>query len=393
MKVAIVGCGYIADYYAATRAAHPDVEWAIAWDRDQTRLDAIARRWNVRAARSLEEICDSRDVDIVLNLTNPRSHYDITAQCIRAGKHVYSEKPLGMTAAQSIQLADLADSRGVKLSSAPCSLLAESAQTLWHAIRSGAIGKVRLVYGNFEDGMIAPHRAPWTWQNVAGVPWPARDEFETGCTYEHAGYLLTWLAAFFGPARSVTSFSSVQIQDKGLELDDTAPDFSSGCLQYDDGIVARLTFGLVAPRDKSLTIVGDKGVLFVGHVRDDAFPVAVRYAELSGWRGLLNSRLGFIDRFMSARVNWPGTDVLFQRQYPFSREPQGPYAAREKRVDFLRGASELVDAIREDRESRLSARLAAHVVELTERLQWPARFSSSGVTTSFPAIEPMPWAR
>lgn len=393
MKVGVIGCGYIADYYAATRAAHPNVEWTMAWDRDVARLDASARRWNVRAARSLDEICESRDVDIILNLTNPRSHFAITKRGLEAGKHVYSEKPIGMTAGESIALADFAHANGLHVSSAPCSLLAETAQTLWHAIRNGAIGNVRLVYGNFEDGMIAPNRAPWTWKNDAGVPWPARDEFEIGCTYEHAGYLLSWLGAFFGPARSVTAFSSLQIHDKGLPVDAAAPDFSVGCVQYDEGIVARLTFGLVAPRDKSLTVVGDRGVLFVGHLRDDACPVFVRSTQLSGWRGVLNARLGVIERFMSQRVNWPGTDVLFQRRYPFCCEPRRHHASREKRVDFLRGPAELVAAITEQREPRLSARFGAHIVELTERLQWPARFSSTCVKSTFAPIEPMPWAR
>ena len=393
MKCAVIGCGYIADHYAATRSAHPQVEWTQAWDQDASRLESSARRWNVRAARGLHEICDSPDVDVVLNLTNPRSHYEITRRCLEAGKHVYSEKPLGMTTAESIELACLAEKKRVHLAGAPCSLLAETAQTMWHAIRHGAIGRVRLVYGNFEDGMIAPHKSPWTWKNAAGVPWPARDEFEIGCAYEHAGYLLTWLGAFFGPARTVTSFSSCLIPDKGIEVTRPAPDFTVGALEYDDGIVARLTFGLVAPRDKSLMIVGDEGVLFVGDVRNDGSPVYVRHNVLKKWQGVLWSRLGPLDRFVSPRLAWPGSDVLFQRRYPFCRAPHDHHASREKPVDFLRGPAELIDAIGEQRVTRLSGRFAAHVLELTERLQWPGRFASTRVETSFPPIEPMPWAR
>jgi len=393
MKVAIVGCGYIAEYYEATRGAHPEIEWTLAFDHDASRLQQSARRWNVRAARSLDEICASPDIDVVLNLTNPRSHYDVTKRCLEAGKHVYTEKPLGMTTAQSVDLACFAEKQRVTLASAPCSLLAETAQTLWHAIRNDAIGKVRLVYGNFEDGMIAPQKAPWNWKNRAGVAWPARDEFEIGCTYEHAGYLLTWLGAFFGPARSVTAFSSCQIPDKGIAVTAAAPDFTVGTLEYDDGVVARLTFGLVAPRDKSLMIIGDEGVLFAADVRNDACPVYVRHATLPRWQAVLWSRLGPIDRFLSARMAWPGSDVLFQRRYPFCRPPSGHRVSRDKPVDFLRGPAELIEAISEGRDSRLSGRFAAHIVELTERLQWPARFASTRVDTSFAPIAPMPWAQ
>jgi hypothetical protein len=153
-----------------------------------------------------------------------------------------------------------------------------------------------------------------------------------------------------------------------------------------------LTFGLVAPRDKSLTIVGDKGVLFVGNVRNDGSPVYVRHAELSRWQAVLWSRHGALDRFLTPRIQWPSSDLLFQRRYPFCREPRAHHAGVDKPVDFLRGPDELIDAIREQRECRLSGRFAAHVVELTERLQWPDRFASTRVDTTFPPIAPMPWA-
>src|SRR3954451_14069713 len=115
--------------------------------------------------------------------------------------------------------------------------------------------------------MIAPHMTPWGWLNDFGVPWPAKDEFEVGCTYEHAGYLLTWLAAFFGPALSVTAFASCLVPEKGIMVESMAPDLTVGCLEFAGGVVARLTCSLVAPKDKSLTIVGDDGLLHVADVR------------------------------------------------------------------------------------------------------------------------------
>ena len=124
--------------------------------------------------------------------------------------------------------------------------------------------------------MIAPKLAPWQWKNTAGTAWPAKDEFEVGCTYEHAGYILTWLAAFFGPALKVSSFAACLIPDKGITVDAMAPDFTVGCVEYGDGIVARVTCSLVAPKDKSLTIIGDDGVLQVANLRNDVCPVYIR---------------------------------------------------------------------------------------------------------------------
>jgi predicted dehydrogenase len=138
------------------------------------------------------------------------------------------------------------------------------------------IGRVRLVYANFDDGMIAPKLSPWSWRNESGVPWPAKDEFEVGCTYEHAGYILTWLAAFFGPALNVTSFASCLLSDKGIAVDSMAPGLTVGCIEYANNVVARVTCSLIAPKDKSLTIIGDHGVLCVPDVRNDICPVYVR---------------------------------------------------------------------------------------------------------------------
>ena len=89
------------------------------------------------------------------------------------------------------------------------------------------MGVTRLVYAEMDDGMV--HRMPYRkWVTEYGVGWPYRDEFETGCTVEHAGYVLTWLAAVFGPARTVTAFSSCLVPNKIADESEpiTTPDFS-----------------------------------------------------------------------------------------------------------------------------------------------------------------------
>ena len=105
-----------------------------------------------------------------------------------------------------------------------------------------------------------------TWLSASGNPWPAKDEFEVGCTLEHAGYYVTWLVAMFGPVESVTSFASCQIVDKGLDValdpPDT-PDLTVGCLRFASGMVARLTCSIVAPHDHALRVFGEEGTLAV----------------------------------------------------------------------------------------------------------------------------------
>jgi predicted dehydrogenase len=387
MNIAVIGCGYVAEFYAKTLGNYPQLKLIGAYDRDDRNLQTFCDRWSAQRYDKFAQLLEDRSVELVLNLTNPRSHHEVSKQCIEAGKHVYSEKPLAMNAAAARDLVDLAKRKGVYLASAPCSMLGETAQTVWAAIREGAIGRVRLVYANFDDGMIAPKLSPWSWSNESGVPWPAKDEFEVGCTYEHAGYILTWLAAFFGPAKKVTSFAACLIRNKGIAVDSMAPDFTVGCIEYSDSVVARVTCSVVAPEDKSLTIVGDDGILSVGNVRNDACPVYVRSVPARGWDAAIERRVKEWRRFIPGC----GNEWRIWRRYPLVRKSPPRFVGGDKPVDFCRGPAELADAVREKRRCRLSAELGWHISELIERLQYPDRFTDkSELASTFDPIPTLP---
>ncbi len=389
MNFAIIGTGYVADMYPVTLCNHPELKLTGAWDINENNLDAFLKRWPVKKYASLEALLADDSVDLVLNLTNPRSHVEITRRCLESGKHVYSEKPMGMTLTEARALAALAAAKNLLLASAPCSVLSTTAQTMWKAVRENVIGKVRLVYANFDDGMIAPRQQPWLWKSASGVAWPAKDEFEIGCTYEHAGYVLTWLAAMFGPAKRVTSFASCQIPDKGIAVEQMAPDFTVGCIEFADCVVARVTCGLVAPHDKSLTIIGDQGELFVGNVRNDDGPVLHRRVQLTRLQSAITRRMPWLMRWLESRFSIRETD-LFQRRLPPVRQITEILVGPGKPVDFLRGPAEMSAAIREKRPCRLLADFGVHIVELVEALQHPERFGGcKQMTTAFTPMAPL----
>jgi predicted dehydrogenase len=176
MRIAFVGCGYVADYYIATLPGHPDLELIGVTDRDPAALSRFTGFYKVRGYGSLDLLLEDDRVELVVNLTNPRSHFEVSKACLEAGKHVYSEKPLAMELAQATALVELAAARGVRLSSAPCSLLGETAQAMWKALRERQVGTARLVYAEMDDGMVF-RMAYRRWLSASGAPWPARDEF------------------------------------------------------------------------------------------------------------------------------------------------------------------------------------------------------------------------
>lgn len=392
MKIAVVGCGYVADFYFHGISAHPDLVVAGAYDRNAERLTAFCNYYNVRKCNSIEELLALKDVGLVLNLTNPREHLAISTAILEAGKHVYTEKPLAMTGEEARQLVELATTKGLRIGCAPCSVLNDTAQTTLSALRKDIIGQVRVVYANFDDGMIAPKKKPWQWRSASQAPWPAKDEFEVGCTYEHAGYFLTWLAAMFGPATSVTAYSACLIPDKGISVEDMAPDFSVGCIEYDNGIVARVTCGLVAPEDKTLTIVGDHGVIYVPDLRNDKLGVWVKRDPDIGRSAIDKLQLKLRANLTTAvhRLHLPLAPHAFYQKYPLVNVGKYAAAGKRKPVSFLRGVQDMVDALESGQPHYLSAELGLHIVEIIETLEYPERFNfRRTITSRFPPIEPL----
>jgi predicted dehydrogenase len=383
MRIALVGCGYVSDFYLSTLANHPELELQGVTDRDLARAARVATSHGVRHYRSLAEVLADDRVQIIVNLTNPRDHYEVSNAALDAGKHVYTEKPLATDWLQAVALVEQAEHLGLQIASAPCTVLGESAQTLIRAVRDGAIGKVRLAYAELDDGMI--HRENFrSWISASGNPWPFKDEFEVGCTLEHAGYYVSWLAAMFGPAKSVTSFASCQLPDKGgdVRLDPPdAPDFSVGCIEYASGVVARLTCGIVASHDHSLRLFGDDGVLSVKKCWDFAAPIYIKRRHR--WT-LRSERYPVVSRLLG----------LGDRRYPHVRPAKFQYKVPgANRIDFGRGVAELAASIREQRPCRLTSRYSLHLNEIVLTLQDPVGMGSPRtLTTTFKPIEPMTWA-
>lgn len=373
MRVAIVGCGFVADYYLATLPLHPELELLGVMDRNAARARHLSEYHGVPRYETLDEVLADDGVDMILNLTNPRSHFDVSKSALEARKHVYSEVPLGMDMDEARELVALADSTGLLMASAPCSMLSETAQTIGRELRNDVVGPVRVVYAEMDDGMVHLMRHD-KWTSTAGVPWPAKDEFEVGCTLEHAGYYVTWLASWFGPATSVTSFASIQVPDKRLPepVNTASPDFSVACIQFANGVVARLTCSIVAPHDHSLQVVGDRGVLYTKDSWDYRSPVWSRNLLTIRRRTMLNP---------------------VKRKHKLADAPfDAPDTKGAQDMDFARGPAELAASIREGRPSRLSNAFSLHCNEISLAIHHAREQGChQEMTTTFDPVEPVDW--
>jgi len=375
MRIAIVGCGFVADLYMATLARHPELELVGVFDRDPVRMARFSAYHALASYPTMDDLLADDRVETILNLTNPRSHFEVSRAALMAGKHVYSEKPLAMEVQDAEALVALAEDKNLRISGAPSRVLAEPAQTMWKLLRDGAVGTPYLAYAEMDDGLL--HRMAFRqWKSTSGAQWPYIDELEVGNTLEHAGYALTWLVAFFGPATSVTAFGARVVPDKKVDvpLDAQGADFASACIQFASGPVARLTCSIVAPHDHSIRIFGEEGTLSTDDCWKPRSPVRVR------------KRMTVRGRSME--MPWAREATLLGGSAGKAR------AKGLAKVDFCLGPVELAHALREGRPSRLSPLFCLHVTEIALSIAKSLHEEAKvAIRSRFDPMEPMSWAR
>ena len=405
MKIAYVGCGYVFDIYMRTRWAHPELKVCGIFDIDTARSNTVSRHYGFDVYPSYEALLADPAVEIVVNLTSIRSHYVTIKHALEAGKHVYSEKPLTTNLDQTRELFALAQARGLVLTGAPCNLYCDAVSTMWKAVRDGAIGKPVLVYAELDDNPAHLMNLEKV-QSPTGAPFPYVEEFQEGCTVEHVGYQLVWICAMFGPAASVTAFSKALIQhktDTPLSPVDT-PDFSVACLNFANGVAARITCTWVAPRDHRLRIIGEKGEICADNAFHDQAPVHLeRFSKVSlsarkaytvRTQPLIGRIFGIGGRRLPLVRRWKSHAVEAERGVGRSLKHKVVSWLRRREIyaqDKLLGIAEMVRAIREGRPQPMSPDFLIHLNELTLLIQ---RSGPAGITTkpttTFKPIEPLP---
>lgn len=349
--VGIIGTGNIAAPYITDLLTYPEIQVCGVSDIDAERAQTFAAEHGVLAYDSTEDLLNDAHVQIVANLTAHFAHKVITEQALKAGKHVYSEKPLALTSDEAWGLVHLANEHGLRLACSPFTVIGEAAQTAWKLIRDGRLGNVRVIYGEVNWGRIESwHPAP--------IPF-----YEVGPLADVGVYILAIVTAIFGPVRSVFSYGTVlqpqRVTKDGQPYTLTTPDWIVTILELEAGIQVRLTTDFYVSnkttRQTGIEIHGDAGSLH------------------------LDSFLAFDSRVAYAPFGEPLEPIELVRQ-PHEGIPWG------------RGIHELVMAIQQDRPHRFSGEQAAHIVDV---LSAAAASQHSGqpveISSSFAPPPPATW--
>ncbi len=159
--VAVIGCGTISDEYLRNMTSFPDLNVVFCADLEVERAKNKAAEYGVPEAGNAAQAVDHPDVEIVVNLTVPAAHAEVSALAVAAGKNVWVEKPLALDTASGQALLDQARQAGVRVGCAPDTLLGAGLQTARRMIEAGDIGTPQTALALFQvPGPESWHPAP-----------------------------------------------------------------------------------------------------------------------------------------------------------------------------------------------------------------------------------------
>ena len=136
----VIGCGVISTAYLKAAQRFANLELRAVADMRSAAAEKQAAAFGVPAFR-VDQLLKRDDIEIVVNLTVPLAHTDVSLAILNAGKHVHSEKPLGVSVAEARKVMDLAATKGLRVGCAPDTFLGGGHQTARKAIDDGAIGR------------------------------------------------------------------------------------------------------------------------------------------------------------------------------------------------------------------------------------------------------------
>ncbi|MCT2584704.1 Gfo/Idh/MocA family protein [Actinophytocola gossypii] len=321
--VGVIGAGVISDTYLTNLTGFPDVRVLMVADLDRARAEAQAAKHGVPRAGGVAELLADPAVELVVNLTVPAAHVEVGLAALEAGKHVWTEKPLALDRETGRKLLDRAEERGLRVASAPDTVLGAGIRTAREAVDTGRIGEPRTALAMFQSpGPESWHPAPEFLFAAGGGP-----------LLDMGPYYLTALVHLLGPVRRVTAAGGRARETRvigsgpraGTEFAVAVPTTVSALVEFERGGSAQLvlTFDSALPR-VLLEVTGTLG--------------AAALPDPNGFDG-------------TTTLHLPG------RAEPETLAPRGHRATRGT------GALELARAIRAGVPERASGRLAYHVLD------------------------------
>ncbi|WP_071799375.1 Gfo/Idh/MocA family protein [Natronohydrobacter thiooxidans] len=333
LGIGVLGCGNISAAYMRLAPIFRGIEMRACADLNLDAAKARAAEFGLRAD-TIGQLLAAEDIDVIVNLTVPAAHFDVSLQCLEAGKHVYSEKPFVLSLEEGQKLAEKAAAKGLRVGSAPDTFMGGAHQLARHLIDSGRLGKISSGTCFVQSpGMEMWHPNPDFFFQPGGGP-----------ILDLGPYYISNLVQLLGPVKRVTAMSmsaqaerTITSQPRyGEKIPVGTPTTIHAILQFHSG--AQVTYcaswDVWQHGHAPMELYGAEGTL---HVPDpNFFGGEVRMTQKAA--------------FTSAGVAW---------DHPFARTNDGVNANYR-----AAGLADMALAITEGRAHRCSLEFSLHVVDV-----------------------------
>ena len=328
----VIGTGTYCDHYLRNLGpVYKNVRPVGCADLNAEAAKAAAERWNIPKVYTSDEMFADPEVDIVLILTNPASHYSLTMAALKAGKHVYCEKPLCTSLEQANEIVEFAADKGLFVGAAPDTFLSPEFQTVRKVIDEGALGKVVHVTANY----VGPGAD--LWHPNAGFLYKKGG----GPALDMGPYFMTTLVSILGPLESVFAFANRgwDVRDiHGQPVDVEVSTNYGAVLKFASGTVGNinLTYDVWKSDLPAMEMYGTDGVLICPNPNTMSGPIKLLKAD--EFKAFVNGKEGMIPRL--GAIYGPQSFELFRE------------------ID-----TDMAEAILTGKKPRVSADLCRHVTE------------------------------
>jgi predicted dehydrogenase len=352
--VGIIGCGNISSQYLKAMRDFPVLDIIAIADMKPEVAEKKAAEFGLTAAAVDMLLADPR-VEIIVNLTIPRAHVEVGMMALAAGKHVYGEKPLGVTFAEGKRLAEAAAAKGLRIGSAPDTFLGGAHQKARELLDSGEVGAI--VGGTAfmgGPGHERWHPDPAFYYDIGGGP-----------VLDMGPYYITDLVNLLGPVARVQAMSATPQTErpiyseprKGQIMPVSVFTHVAGLLQFRSGAIIQMTMSFDVP--------GHTHLPFELYGRN----LSLLVPDPNGFGGEIKTRPATSKEWTTIGYDNPYADANYRSL----------------------GVADMALALVENRPHRASGELALHVLEVMEAFETASKEGRAvDITTS--AERPAPLA-
>lgn len=283
-NIGIIGCGNIFPQYIKGCRLFEILGVVACADIDLERACARAAEFNIPKACSVEELLADSSVELIINLTIPQAHAQVSRAILEAGKHVYSEKPLALNRDEGASILTLAQQKGLLVGCAPDTFLGGGVQTCRKLIDEGAIGRpVAATAFMCIHGHESWHPNPDFYYKAGGGP-----------MFDMGPYYLTALVNLLGPVRRASASTRISFpvrerkRDDGrlVQIDVEVPTHIAGTMDFVSGAVGNIitSFDTWQHHLPVIEIYGSEGSLSVPDPNTFGGKVFLSHAGGKDWQ-------------------------------------------------------------------------------------------------------------